>query len=58
MFFITIMMEEQVMEVDFLINLVSIIAGLVDGRMKYMANIQHKLFIMIIYLEQRAKKSL
>ena len=53
-----IMMDEQVMEVDFLINLVSIIAGLVDGRMKYMANIQHKLFIMIIYLEQRAKKSL
>ena len=43
------------MEVDFLINLVSIIAGLVGGTMKYMENIQRKL-IMIIFLEQIKKE--
>ena len=48
--------EELVMEVNFLINLVFITVGLVDGQ-KFMENIQLRLFIMIIFSELIVKKN-
>ena len=47
----------QVMAANFLINSEFIIDGLVDGKMKYMENNQHKLFTMTIFLELAAKKN-
>ena len=47
----------QVMAANFLINSEFIIAGLVDGTMKYMENTPHKLFTMTIFLELAAKKN-
>ena len=55
--FVIIIKEGPVMGENILINLEFIIVGLVDGTMKYMENIQHKLFTMTIFLELAAKKN-
>ena len=57
MYSIMITKAGRVMVANFLINLEFIIAGLVDGTMKYMENTQLKLFTMTIFLEQAVKKN-
>ena len=47
--------DELVLAESIIINLEFTIVGLVDGTMKYMENIQLKLFTMTIFLEQAVK---